>query len=98
MTGKSGLTFQEAVASEAEAHAVLGSMSFGLQRALLYLTKTVNTSKFNDICHLIQVFASHRFFAGEEVEAITNSGRYVFILINLYFVICAMTTTGWRRK
>ena len=75
VTGKGELTFQEALDSEAVAHQVIDSMSPGLQKALLYLTYIINTSKINDIVHFLTVFCSQRFFIGEKVMASTMFGK-----------------------
>lgn len=74
VTGRSGLTFQEAATSELEAITMISSFSPGLQRALLYLIKTVGSSKFNDIAYSVWAFATQRYFVEEEVEVVSSNG------------------------
>ena len=78
LTGKSELTFQEAVDSEAAAQSSLQTVSPGLQRAMLfiagYITATT-TTKFNDICHFLWAYTSCRFFVNEEVEVMHHNEK-----------------------
>lgn len=75
ITGKGELTFQEALESEAMAQETINSISPGLQKALLLLTHTITTGKFNDIVHFLTVYSSQRFFLGEKVVANTMFGK-----------------------
>lgn len=75
MTGRTDLTFQEAVESEAAAQSSLESVSVGLQRAMLYLTQVIDTTKFNDICHFLWAYTSSRYFVDEEVEVMHHNEK-----------------------
>lgn len=84
LTGKSELTFQEAVESEAAAQSSLGSVSPGLQRAMLFLTGTIATTKFNDICHFLWSYTSCRYFVNEEVEVMHHNEKKMAKIVKVF--------------
>lgn len=77
MTGKSNMTFQEAIESEENARSSLKTFSQALRKPILYLASLSHKSRLNDLCDDIFNFVKDRFFVGEEVEAIINGVKYV---------------------
>lgn len=74
VTGKTELTFQEAVESEKKALQVVVFPS-SLQRPLLFLISLTFRRNVNDITDDIYYFARNRFFIGEVIEMIASSGE-----------------------
>jgi bromodomain adjacent to zinc finger domain protein 1A len=74
ITGKTGLTFEEALNSERNAHEMLNAFPNGLQLPVLYLMNYINESKFSSIIDMICAFISNRYFIGEDIEAL-KSGK-----------------------
>ena len=72
VTGKSNLTYDEAVESEAKARKRLGDIPKPLKRGLLWLADHTSRGKINDVVDDVYVFANARFFIGEVVEGIIN--------------------------
>lgn len=75
VTGKTGLTFEEALTSEETAKSMLNSFPVGLQAPVLFLVKLIEESKFGEIVNLIYAFIANRYFIGEEVLATLNHGK-----------------------
>ena len=72
ITGKSGLTFEEAQDSEAAARKRLGTIPKPLKRGILWLADHTQRGRISDLVDDVYVFASARYFVGEIVEAIVN--------------------------
>ena len=72
MTGKSGLTFQEALDSEKKAQDQLANFPEYLQRPILYLAHLTHRSRLNDLNDDVYGFAKERYFIGELVDAIIS--------------------------
>ena len=72
MTGKSNMTFQEAVESEENARNSLRTFPQALKKPLLYLASLTNRSRLNDMCDDVFNFVKDRYFVGEEVEVSIN--------------------------
>lgn len=72
MTGKSNMTFQEAVESEENARNSLRTFSLALKKPLLYLASLTRNSRLNDMCDEVFNYVKDRYFVGEEVEVTIN--------------------------
>lgn len=72
MTGKSNLTYQEAVESEENSRKSLKTFPLALKKPLLYLTSLTTEKRLNDLCDKVFNFVKERYFVGEEVEAMIN--------------------------
>ncbi|XP_015928083.1 bromodomain adjacent to zinc finger domain protein 1A isoform X6 [Parasteatoda tepidariorum] len=72
MTGKSGLTYQEALDSEAEARDSLKLFPHALKKPLLYLASLTERKRLNDLCDDVFNYVKDRYFIGEEVEVTVN--------------------------
>ncbi|KAG8184175.1 hypothetical protein JTE90_010214 [Oedothorax gibbosus] len=72
LTGKSSLTFQEALASEQQAREQLRSFPLALRKPLLYLATLSHKKRLNDMCDDVFAYVKDRFFVGEEVEVTLN--------------------------
>lgn len=68
LTGKSGLTYQEAVECEEKARRQLNSLPEPLQKPLLYLANKTHTTRLADLNEDIFSYARERYFTGEIVE------------------------------
>ncbi|XP_037072213.1 bromodomain adjacent to zinc finger domain protein 1A-like [Pollicipes pollicipes] len=68
MTGKSGLTYQEAAESERAAKRSLNSVQKELKRALLLLCSMTRKTSFNELCVDIYTYIKDRYFKGEMVQ------------------------------
>ncbi|RWS30097.1 bromodomain adjacent to zinc finger domain protein 1A-like isoform X2 [Leptotrombidium deliense] len=75
VTGRNGLTFQEALESEETAKSMLNSFPESLQMPVLFLVSCMNEHKFNHIVHMVSTFISNRYFVGEEVYVIVNDKK-----------------------
>ena len=65
ITGKSGLTYEEAVECERKAKKRLGSLPKPLKRGLLWLTDQTKRGRISDLVDDVYVFAFNRFFKGQ---------------------------------
>ena len=72
MTGKTNLTYEEAVESERKAKKRLGTLPKPLKRGLLWLADHTQRGKLSDMVDDVWRFASGRYFREEIVEAIVN--------------------------
>ncbi|GFN82816.1 bromodomain adjacent to Zinc finger domain protein 1a [Plakobranchus ocellatus] len=68
ITGKSGMTFQEAEECEEKAKKNLATFQDSLKKPLLFLTTLTHRSRLNDVNDDVFLFAKDRFFIGETVE------------------------------
>ncbi|XP_076350860.1 bromodomain adjacent to zinc finger domain protein 1A-like isoform X2 [Tachypleus tridentatus] len=75
LTGRPGLTYQEALDSEAQAKKTLCIFPTFLKRPVLYLASLTKRGRLADLCDDVFSFARDRFFIGEEVEAFINNTR-----------------------
>ncbi|XP_043840631.1 bromodomain adjacent to zinc finger domain protein 1A [Dromiciops gliroides] len=74
VTGKPGLTYQEALESEKKARQNLQSFPEPLIIPVLYLTTLTHRSRLHEICDDIFVYVKDRYFVGELVEVVRNNG------------------------
>ena len=72
VTGKTNLTYEEAVESERKAKKRLGTIPKPLKRGLLWLADHTQRGKLSDLVDDVWRFASGRYFVNEVVEAIVN--------------------------
>ena len=77
ITGRPGLTYQEALDSEERARKRLADFPNTLQKPILYLSLLTHRSRVNDLNDDVFVFARDRFFIGETVEVHMGSEKYV---------------------
>ena len=70
VTGKSNLTYDEAVESERKARKRLGDIPKPLKRGLLWIADHTSRGRVADLVDDVYVFSNPRFFIGEIVEAI----------------------------
>ncbi|XP_069049136.1 bromodomain adjacent to zinc finger domain protein 1A [Lepisosteus oculatus] len=74
VTGKPGLTYQEALESERRARLNLQSFPPPLIPPLLFLTSLTHRSRLHEICDDVYSFVKDRFFLGETVEVTGSTG------------------------
>ncbi|XP_046711822.1 bromodomain adjacent to zinc finger domain protein 1A isoform X3 [Silurus meridionalis] len=74
VTGKPGLTYQEALESEKKAKLNLQSFPKALLLPLLHLTALTQRTRLHEICDDVCAFIKERFFPGEMVDIVTRSG------------------------
>ncbi|XP_030415160.1 bromodomain adjacent to zinc finger domain protein 1A isoform X4 [Gopherus evgoodei] len=74
VTGKPGLTYQEALESEKKARLNLQSFPEALIVPILYLATLTHRSRLHEICDEIFAYVKDRYFVGETVEVVRNNG------------------------
>ena len=79
ITGRSGLTFQEAEECEEKALKQLSTFPDYLQRPVLYLANQTQRSRLEQLNDDVFVFAKDRYFVGEIVEVLLGKSRLVLI-------------------
>jgi bromodomain adjacent to zinc finger domain protein 1A len=70
VTGKSNLTYEEAVESEKKARKRLGDIPKPLKRGLLWIAAHTSRGRISDLVDDVYVFSNARYFMGEIVEGI----------------------------
>lgn len=73
-TGKSGLTYQEALECEKKVKKSLLSFPEPLAVPVLYLVTFNGHPKISDLCDDIYEYVKNRYFVGETVTVVRNSG------------------------
>ncbi|XP_067895406.1 bromodomain adjacent to zinc finger domain protein 1A isoform X2 [Heterodontus francisci] len=74
ITGKPGLTYQEALESESKARQNLQNFPEPLVVPILYLTTLACCSRLHELCDDLYMYTKDRYFAGEIVEVTSVSG------------------------
>ncbi|NWW91138.1 BAZ1A protein, partial [Rhynochetos jubatus] len=74
VTGKPGLTYQEALESEKKARHNLQSFPEALVIPVLYLSTLTHRSRLHEMCDEIFAYVKDRYFVGETVEVVRNNG------------------------
>lgn len=74
MTGRSGLTYSDAVASEEHAKALLSTFPEALKRPILFLSTLTKRRNLNELVDDIFSHVKDKYFVGETVEAFTETG------------------------
>ncbi|KAL0275653.1 UNVERIFIED_CONTAM: hypothetical protein PYX00_003449 [Menopon gallinae] len=81
ITGKSNLTYEEAVASEENALKSIKDFPMELRTPILYLASKTERIGFNDFIDDVYNFVKDRYFLGESVEAnINGEWAYAHVL------------------
>jgi len=70
ITGKSNLTYEEALESERKAKKRLGNIPKPLKKSLLWLASHTKKARLFEVCDDVYLYANSRFFKNEVVEAI----------------------------
>ncbi|KAL4238265.1 Bromodomain adjacent to zinc finger domain protein 1A [Mactra antiquata] len=83
ITGRSGLTYQEAEESEEKALKQLASFPSYLQKPILYLASKTRRGRIGDLNDDVFVYAKDRFFKGEIVDVLTGSIKKTCKIINV---------------
>ncbi|XP_010192277.1 PREDICTED: bromodomain adjacent to zinc finger domain protein 1A, partial [Mesitornis unicolor] len=73
VTGKPGLTYQEALESEKKARLNLESFPEALIIPVLYLTTLTHRSRLHETCDEIFAYVKDRYFVGETLEVVRNN-------------------------
>ncbi|XP_061467616.1 bromodomain adjacent to zinc finger domain protein 1A isoform X2 [Rhineura floridana] len=74
VTGKPGLTYQEALESEKKARQNLQNFPEPLIIPILYLVTLTQRSRLHEVCDDIFAYVKDRYFVGEIVEVLRNNG------------------------
>ncbi|KAH0620540.1 hypothetical protein JD844_021104 [Phrynosoma platyrhinos] len=75
VTGKPGLTYQEALESEKKARQNLQNFPEPLIVPVLYLVTLTQRSRLHEVCDDIFAYVKDRYFVGEIVEVLRNNGE-----------------------
>ena len=75
MTGKTGLTYQEALDTEERARKALASFPDTLQKPILYLVGLTHRTRLNVLIDDVFVFCKDRYFTGELVDVTVRDAR-----------------------
>ncbi|KAJ6655664.1 hypothetical protein lerEdw1_004900 [Lerista edwardsae] len=75
VTGKPGLTYQEALESEKKARQNLQNFPEPLIVPVLYLVTFTQRSRLHEVCDDIFTYIKDRYFVGELVEVLRNNGE-----------------------
>ncbi|KAG7277750.1 hypothetical protein CRUP_023038 [Coryphaenoides rupestris] len=85
LTGKSSLTYLEAVESERRARQSLQSISPALLLPLLHLVAASRRCRLAELCEDVYGFAKDRYFPGETVDVTERSGvRHVCEVVEVF--------------
>jgi len=82
-TGRSGLTFEEALESEKKAKEQLEQFPQYLYRPLLCVAALTHRSRLIDMNDDVFLYAKDRYFVDEAVEVVISSQRLVIHLLAL---------------
>ncbi|XP_034273902.1 bromodomain adjacent to zinc finger domain protein 1A isoform X2 [Pantherophis guttatus] len=75
ITGKSGLTYQEALESERKARQNIQNFPEPLIVPVLYLVTLTQRSRLHEVCDDIFAYIKNHYFVGELVEVLRNNGE-----------------------
>ncbi|XP_070611739.1 bromodomain adjacent to zinc finger domain protein 1A isoform X2 [Erythrolamprus reginae] len=75
ITGKSGLTYQEAIESEKKARQNIQNFPEPLIVPVLYLVTLTQRARLHEVCDDIFTYIKNRYFVGELVEVLRNNGE-----------------------
>jgi bromodomain adjacent to zinc finger domain protein 1A len=76
LSGRSGLTYQEAVESEDNMRKQLGKFPESLLRPILFLVTLHRDAGLNEMIENVHTFIKDRYFIGETVELLQDGRRY----------------------
>uniref|UniRef100_A0AAY4A4M7 Bromodomain adjacent to zinc finger domain protein 1A n=1 Tax=Denticeps clupeoides TaxID=299321 RepID=A0AAY4A4M7_9TELE len=74
VTGKAGLTYQEALESEKKARQSLESFPSALLLPLLHITALTQRTRLHEVSDDVYAYVKERFFPGEMVDVVGHSG------------------------
>ncbi|XP_068110141.1 bromodomain adjacent to zinc finger domain protein 1A isoform X2 [Hyperolius riggenbachi] len=80
-TGKSGLTYQEALESERKVKKSLQNFPEPMAVPVLYLATLASHQKLADLCDDVYDYVKDRYFVGETVTVVRNSGARLDCII-----------------
>ena len=87
VTGRSGLTFEEALDSEKQANASLESFPEFLEVPLLYLVhKFTYRGRLDDLVNDVFTFMKDRYFVGEELAFVESRKKKRARILNVMFI------------
>jgi len=72
VTGKSNLTFEEALESEEKAKKRIGNLTKPLKRGILWLARHTKRGRLVEVSDDVNEFARQRYFKGEIIEAVIS--------------------------
>lgn len=75
LTGRPGLTYQEALDSEERARKSLAAFPESMKRPILFLSSFTKRGRLADMCDDVSAFVKQRFLKGEEVEVSINGQK-----------------------
>jgi hypothetical protein len=84
LTGKSGLTYKEAVDSESEAKRQIESFPDPLRRAVLFLASQVRRNGISLLVEDVFAFYRDRFVEGEEVEVSCLNQKFDASVVSMW--------------
>lgn len=76
MTGKSNLTYQEALESEENAKQSLKEFPIELRIPILFLASKTQRSSFGDMAEDVFTYAKDRYFIGENLETSFTGNKW----------------------
>lgn len=76
MTGKSNLTYQEALDSEENAKQSLKEFPLELRIPILYLASKTQRSSFGDMAEDVFMYVKDRYFTGENLETSFTGSKW----------------------
>lgn len=97
ITGKSNLTYQEALASEQNALKSIKDFPLELRTPILYLASKTKRKNFNDLVNDVFSFAKDRYFLGESVEVCFDN-VWVFGHVLQVFLPSPKEVEEYRKK
>lgn len=87
VTGRSGLTFEEALDSEKQANASLESFPEFLEMPLLYLVhKFTYRGRLDDLVNDVFAFMKERYFVGEELTFVESRKKKRARVLNVMYI------------
>lgn len=75
LTGKSGLTFQDAQESEEAGREMVRAFPRALRKPVLFITNLTSRGRFADLLDDVFNFVKDHFFVGEELDYMVNGRR-----------------------
>lgn len=76
MTGKSNLTYAEALESEENAKRMIKGFPSELKVPVLFIASKTNRTAFGDMAEDVFLYVKDRYFVGENVEAAFSGNKW----------------------
>ena len=83
-TGKSGLTYQEALDSEKKIHRQISDFPVPLMKPVLYLAHHTERTSIYDMSDDVYQFTKDRYFVHENVEVLSDGYKYGMFYIQFF--------------